>query len=95
MTDENKMTDLDLDHGVPADTDPKRYNIVFNTRRKMAIACLVAMFVVVGSCIYGIVPTERAVALSSLIENFFYVMGGVIAAYFGFSMAPWFGRGKS
>lgn len=95
MADENKMTDLDLDQGVPADTDPKKYNIVFNTRRKIVVACLVAMFIVVGACVFGIVPVERAEKLSNLIENFLYVMGAIIAAYMGFSMMPWFGRGRN
>lgn len=57
----------------------------WKNRRQMAWIALFSILIVTAILLFGFVPDARIVVLNEPITWFFFVMGTVVLAYFGFT----------
>jgi hypothetical protein len=77
---EDKSIKHDIDSGIK---DFSGNDIVtWTTRKRIAIACLCSMFIVMGVLLF-FVSVDKITALREIISNYFYTMSFIIVGYFG------------
>lgn len=81
---DQNIIDIDGDGKISA-AEKKIFIQNWVTRRKMAWIALFSMIVLMGFLLFGTIAETRIQILSDPITWFFFTMGSIVAAYFGFS----------
>jgi hypothetical protein len=91
MDEEDKPVIQDIDSRIK---DSSGNDVVtWTTRKRIAIACLVSMFVIMGALLFY-VPVDKITALREIISNYFYTTSFIIVAYMGSTSLAYFNRKK-